>query len=114
MVRRRSHHQQTTPSNPKSVGCPTGRRYGDPNGAYGVELPRGLTVADLPMGNPRIVRRLEQYFRDNNIAAGEFNHYLPAAYFLGEQTTLLARLDGATLERTETLFRRVNELLARA
>jgi hypothetical protein len=79
-----------------------------------VELPRGLTVADLPMANPQIVRRLEQYFRDNNIAAGEFNHYLPAAYFLGEQTTLLARLDGATLERTETLFRRVNELLARA
>jgi predicted ATP-dependent endonuclease of OLD family len=81
------------------------------NGAYEAELPRQLTLADLPPGNPRIVRRLDQHFRDNNIASGEFNHYLPAAYFLREQATLLARLDSATLERAEKLFRRVNELL---
>lgn len=81
------------------------------NGAYQAELPRPLTLADLPQGSPRIVRRLEQYFADNNIASGKFSHYLPAAYFLREQATLLPRLDAATLERVEKLFRRVNELL---
>jgi hypothetical protein len=84
------------------------------NGAYQAELPQLLTPADLPQGGPRIVRRLEQYFRDSNIASGRFNHYLPAAYFLREQATLLPRLDNATLERVEELFRRVNELLPRA
>ncbi len=84
------------------------------NGAYQAELPRPLTLADLPKGNPRIVRRLEQHFADNDIASGEFSHYLPAAYFLGEQATLLPRLDSATLERAEKLFRRVNELLPQA
>jgi len=81
------------------------------NGTYQAELPRPLTVADLPKSNPRIVRRLEQHFADNTIASGEFSHYLPAAYFLREQATLLPRLDTATLERAERLFRRVNELL---
>jgi hypothetical protein len=81
------------------------------NGTYQAEPPRPLTLADLPKGNPRIVRRLEQYFRDNNIASGEFSHYLPAAYFLREQATLLPRLDSATLERVEMLFLRVNKLL---
>jgi hypothetical protein len=81
------------------------------NGAYQSELPRPLTLADLPKGNPRIVRRLEQHFSDNDVASGEFSHYLPAAYFLREQGTLLPRLDSATLERAEKLFRRVNELL---
>jgi AAA domain, putative AbiEii toxin, Type IV TA system/AAA ATPase domain len=82
------------------------------NGAYQDKLPRPLTLADLPQGNPRIVRRLEQHFADNDIAGGEFSHYLPAAYFLREQATLLPRLDLATLERAERLFRRVNQLLA--
>jgi predicted ATP-dependent endonuclease of OLD family len=80
------------------------------NGAYQDKLARPLTLADLPQGNPRIVRRLEQQFRDNDIAGGEFSHYLPAAYFLQEQAALLPRLDLATLERAEKLFRRVNEL----
>jgi predicted ATP-dependent endonuclease of OLD family len=84
------------------------------NGTYQAELPRPLTLANLPKGNPRIVRRLEQYFATNNIASGEFSHYLPAAYFLREQATLLPRLDSTTLERVEKLFRRVNELLPQA
>jgi hypothetical protein len=81
------------------------------NGAYQDKLARPLALADLPQGNPRIVRRLEQHFRDNDIAGGKFSHYPPAAYFLQEQATLLPGLDRAILERAEKLFRRVNELL---
>jgi energy-coupling factor transporter ATP-binding protein EcfA2 len=81
------------------------------NGAYQADLPRPMTLADLPKGSPRIVLRLERYFRDNNIASGRFNHYLPAAYLLREQAVLLPQLGSATLERVQKLFRRVNQLL---
>jgi predicted ATP-dependent endonuclease of OLD family len=78
------------------------------NGAYRAKLSHPLTPAELPQGDPRIVRRLEQHLR------GEFNHYRPADYFRREQATLLPRLDSATLERVEKLFRRINELLQQA
>ena len=49
--------------------------------------------------------------RDNDIAAGKFNHYMPADYFFANKATLLAKLDDATLERAEKLFARINALL---
>jgi predicted ATPase len=81
------------------------------NGAYRKELPSKLTLASLPKGNPRIVRRLEDYFEANNIASAKFNHYLPADYFFNNKATLLAKLDDATLQRAEKLFTRINGLL---
>jgi predicted ATP-dependent endonuclease of OLD family len=81
------------------------------NGAYRKDLPGKLTPAKLPKGNPRIVRRLEQQFSDNNLAFGTFNHYLPADYFFRQKATLLAKLDDATLDRAEKLFDRINSLL---
>lgn len=61
------------------------------NGAYRKELPSRLTLASLPKGNPRIVRRLEDYFQANSIASGKFNHYQPADYFFNNKATLLAK-----------------------
>ena len=83
------------------------------NGAYRTELGRRkLSMSALTKGSPRIIRRLEQYFKDNSIAGGTFNHYLPAAYFLEHQATLLPEMDDATLDRAEKLFARVNGLLS--
>jgi hypothetical protein len=82
------------------------------NGAYRKELPGKLTLAALPKGNPRIARRIEQHFADNDIASRKFSHYLPADYFFANKATLLAKLDDATLERAEKLFARINALLA--
>ena len=54
--------------------------------AYRKELGRRrLTLSALPKGSPRITRRLEQHFQDNNIAGGRFSHYAPAAHFLADQ-----------------------------
>lgn len=76
------------------------------------EPPGKLTLAALPKGNPRIVRRPEEYFEANNIASDKFSQYLPADHFFANKATLLAKLDDATLERAERLFARINAPLS--
>jgi len=81
------------------------------NQAYAQDLPAPLTLADLNPHDPRIVRQIEAYFRDNGIAGGKFNHYRPAAELLRQQATLIPKLSAATLDRAEALFKRLNELI---
>ena len=81
------------------------------NGAYEDLLDRPITLADMPSGNPRIVKRLEVYFQENGIDGGVFNHLAPAEYFLLNQAALLPLLDSKTIERATRLFDRVNSLL---
>ena len=81
------------------------------NRAYARELPNPISLADLNSSDPRIVRQVEAYFRQHNIAGGRFNHYKPAAVLLREQATLVPRLTAQTLERAEQLFVRLNALL---
>ena len=56
-------------------------------------------------GTGRIVERIE------NATGAGFNRYLPALFLLEHPEALSERLDESTLERFETLFRRVNESL---
>lgn len=81
-------------------------------GAYSADLPKGgIKVGDLSSQAPRITVRVEQYFKDNNIANGRLNHYRPSAYFLTEQTKVLSDLSSATLDRAAEMFKRVNACL---
>lgn len=80
------------------------------NGAYKGELKSELKLSDLPKGNPRIVKRLEDYFKEKNIAGGFFSHFKPAAYLLQEQAKLLGLLDENTVGKAKLLFERVNSL----
>lgn len=82
------------------------------NRAYSDQLPAELKVADLKDGNPRIVKRLETHFRDNNIAGGRFSHYLPAVYLLNKQKDLLKSLGSTTVQNAASLFAKVNSLLS--
>lgn len=79
------------------------------SGAY--DLPKPITVKDLPVGSPRIVKRVEEHFKANGINGGHFNHYLPAEFLLREQSVLMGKVDTATLKRAEILFLRANGLL---
>jgi len=81
------------------------------NGAYCQVLPTELKPDMLTNGNPRIVKRIEEYFRQNYINGGSFDHYRPAAYFLKNQAKFLDKIDDATIERTKRLFERINGLL---
>ena len=57
------------------------------------------------------MRQVETYFRDHNLAGGQFNHYRPAATLLREQASLIPKIGTLTLTRAEQLFTRLNELL---
>ena len=80
--------------------------------AYVKELPAPLTTADINAADPRVVRAVEAYFAQHNIAGGKFNHYLPAAVLLQEQAALLAQIGQATITRAGHLLQRINALLA--
>ena len=82
------------------------------SGAYAGDLPEGgMKVSDLTSQAPRITARLEQHFKDNNIANGRLDHYKPAAHFLTEQAQLLPTLSTGTLARAAEMFERVNACL---
>jgi predicted ATPase len=81
------------------------------NLGYKAELPKALKMSDLQSQAPRITARIEQHFRDSNIANGKLNHYRPAERLLREQTTLVPKISKDTLQRADALFKRVNGLL---
>jgi hypothetical protein len=81
------------------------------SGAYPGALPKGIKPGDLKSKHPRIMTRLEQHFKDNDIAGGNFSHLRPSTYFLREQVALLPKVDRATLGRFDAIFRRVNDSL---
>ena len=81
------------------------------NGAYTNELAKEISMESFSNENPRIVKRIEDYFNDNDITGGHFNHYSPAVYFLKEQVNLGEELDASTIERAKSLFEKINELL---
>lgn len=81
------------------------------NQAYTKDLATLIMPADLNPHDPRIVRQIETYFRDNGIAGGHFNHYRPAAVLLRQQATLIPKISAATLDKAQLLFKRLNELI---
>jgi ABC-type lipoprotein export system ATPase subunit len=81
------------------------------NQAYAQDLPTPITAADLNRHDPRIVRQIETYFRDKCITGGRFNHYRPAAELLRQQTSLIPKINAATLDKAALLFKRLNELI---
>jgi len=81
------------------------------NGAYQQVLPARLTLEMLTNESPRIVKRLEGYFKQNNIDNGEFSHFKPAAYLLKYQAELVDKVGSSTVQQVNQLFERINALL---
>ncbi|HET9899087.1 MAG TPA: AAA family ATPase [Streptosporangiaceae bacterium] len=81
------------------------------SGAYAGDLPGGLKPADLKSRHPRIVTRLGQYFKDNDIAGGRPDRYRLAVHLLRQQQTLLPRISAPALERAARMFDRINACL---
>jgi len=81
------------------------------NAAYSGDLPKPLKASALKSKAPRITARIEQHFRDNGIDNGRLNHYRPAAHLLRDQVVLIPKIDNVTLQRYDTLFKRLNGLL---
>ena len=80
--------------------------------AFAAELQgHEIREADLPKGD-RILDRIERHLAAKRIQlrpSGGFNHYTPARYLLSQPKF---KVDAATLKRFESLFEKVNKLLA--
>jgi predicted ATP-dependent endonuclease of OLD family len=82
------------------------------NGEYAKELPKKLTEKEFKQGHPRILVRLEQFFKGSPLTStAQFNHYRPARYFTENVGTLKKGIPATTLDRFEQAFKRLNGLL---
>lgn len=81
------------------------------NSTYSEELSHKLTPKSFTNQNPRIVKRIEDFFKSQSISEGRFNHYRPAVYLLKGQSTLLKKMDPPTIDRAAALFSKINALL---
>ncbi len=81
------------------------------NEAYSHELREPVTMKSITDANPRIVQRLDGYFRRQRIAGGRFDPYRPAALLLQEHSRLRGMISDPTIERAASLFERINSLL---
>jgi hypothetical protein len=82
------------------------------NEEYATALSSGKIAAkDLTSQHPRVLVRLEEYFKAHPLKAGTFNHYRPARYFSENAATLTKVLSADTLTRFEDAFKALNALL---
>ena len=81
------------------------------NEAYAGELDEPVTMKSISESNPRIVQRLDSYFRRHRIAGGRFDPYRPAALLLQEHSRMRGMISDPTIERAASLFERINSLL---
>lgn len=86
------------------------------NRAYNVPTPHVVTTATLMAASttPRIVKKAEAIFKLMPPSVTEFNHYLPSAWLLQNQTVLEGGSPGVleTLDNFERLFKTFNQLLS--
>ncbi|GAA3224687.1 hypothetical protein GCM10017691_12910 [Pseudonocardia petroleophila] len=82
------------------------------NDAYSDKLPSAITPGDLNNDDPRVVSRIEQYFREGNINNGHFDHYRPAAVLL-RPGAVTSTPSTTTLDLAEQLFERINKLIVK-
>ena len=82
------------------------------NGEYEGEASKKPTDKDVKKGHPRVLVRLEQFFKANPLTGpAEFGHFRPAKHFAENIGTLKKGLSAATLERFEKMFAKINALL---
>ncbi|WP_431712650.1 AAA family ATPase [Serratia marcescens] len=81
------------------------------NKTFGSQIQEKIKLTDLPSGS-RIVDRINRYLKEKSISlrpSGGFNHYLVASTF---GTTPPKNIDEKTLDKFETLFKDINNILS--
>lgn len=82
------------------------------NGEYATDLATPITPGILNSTTPRLVPKLDEFFRANPPKSGaEFNHYRPARYFVENASKLTASIPSGVLDRFEEAFKALNLLL---
>lgn len=82
------------------------------NAEYKSALTKEISPDDLSSQSPRLLVRLENYFKENPLKDSViFNHYRPARYFSENIGTTKDALPNEALDRFERAFRELNNLL---
>lgn len=72
-----------------------------------------ITLNDIQGHDPRILKRVENYFVNNNINDGKFSHYKPAADLLANSEWQAEVFDKITLDNFEKAFLSLNQILSK-
>lgn len=82
------------------------------NAEYAKDLPKKPKASDVKKGHPRLLVRLEEFFKANPLkGTAQFGHFRPARYFAENATTLKKAISAATFDRFEAAFKKLNALL---
>jgi len=82
------------------------------NAEYHKDIDCSIKSTMLNSKAPRIISKLEEFFRDHPLKNGiQFNHYRPARYFAENSTKLVGAISTTTLDRFENAFKTLNALL---
>ena len=75
-------------------------------------MEKPITEAILKTKSPRIIIRIEEYFKNHPLKESvQFSHFRPARYFVENINSLQEKISEDTLERFETAFKFINKLL---
>ena len=76
------------------------------------EFGSSIRTSELSTEHPRILYRLEEYFKNQPLPNNApFNHYRPARYFSEKATSLAPELSEKTLNRFQQAFDALNALI---
>src|SRR5258706_7983843 len=82
------------------------------NQEYSADLKSPVTLKMLTSKSPRIIQRLEECFRKNPLISGNaFSHFRPARYFAENITKLTKDIPSEAIDRFESAFKMLNNLL---
>ena len=70
-----------------------------------------LSLDDIENQHPRVAKRLELFFEQEQVNEGRFEHHRPAAYLQKNRGDFEEELDKETLDRFEDLFEELNGIL---
>ena len=83
------------------------------NGEYANEVNKKVAERDVKTGSPRIVVRLESFFKANPLkGTAQFAHFRPARFFVENVATLKKAIPAVAFDRFEEAFKKLNSLLA--
>lgn len=78
-------------------------------GTQGISHP--LELSDFQSQQPRVAKRVEDFFEDNNVNDGIFNHTKPAIAFQQNKDDFIDHVSDDTKNKFEELFEDINSLL---
>jgi predicted ATPase len=81
------------------------------NAEFTKELKKPIPLASLNSKEPRMLRAVEAWLKENPLKSGTFGHYRPARYLSENAATLWPQVSDATKDRFEAAFKRLNALL---